>query len=53
MKELNNELLKQIKINFLIIFTSMIYTLFKSRFVSSPLRFYAVKWSRGDQASAV
>ena len=39
MMELKNELLKQIKINFMIIFTSRIYTLFKSKFVSSPLRF--------------
>ena len=34
MKELKNELLKQIKINFMIIFTSIIYTLFKRKFVS-------------------
>ena len=43
MKELKNELLTQIKINFIIIFTSMIYTLFKSKFVSSLLRFPAVQ----------
>ena len=42
MKELENELLKQIKVNFMIVFTSMIHTLFKSMFVSSPLRFSAV-----------
>ena len=36
MKELKNELLKQIKIYFMIVFTSMIYTLFKSKVVSSP-----------------
>ena len=51
--ELKNELLKQIKINFLIIFTSMIYKLFKSNFVSSLLRFSAVQKSRGHQESAV
>ena len=43
MMELKNELLKQIKINFMIIFKSMIYSLFKSKFVSSPLRFSAVQ----------
>ena len=42
MKELKNELLKQIKINFIIIFTSIVCTLFKSNFVSSPLRFSTV-----------
>ena len=52
MMELQNELLKQIKINFMIIFTSMIYTLFKSKFVSSPLRFSAVQQSRGHQVSS-
>ena len=36
MKKLKNELLKQIKINFTIIITSIAYTLFKSQFVSSP-----------------
>ena len=36
MKKLKNELLKQIKINFMIIITSIVYTLFKSQFVSSP-----------------
>ena len=53
MKKLKNELLKQIKINFMIIITSIVYTLFKSQFVSSPLRFSAVQWSRGHQESAV
>ena len=43
MEELENELLKQIKINFMIVFTSMIYTLFKSMFVSSPLGLSAVQ----------
>ena len=42
-KEFKNELLKQIKINFMILFTSMIYMLFKSKFVPSPLRFSAVQ----------
>ena len=34
MKELKNKVLKNIKINYMIIFTSMVYTLFKSKFVS-------------------
>ena len=38
MKELKKLLLKKIKINFMVIFTSMVYTLCKSNFVSSPLR---------------
>ena len=42
LKELGNELIKNIKINFVVIFTSMVYTLFKSKFMSSPLRFFAV-----------
>ena len=49
MKKVEYELLKQIKINFMIIITSMVYTLFKSQFVSSPLRFSPVQWSRGHQ----
>ena len=53
MKEWKNKLLKQIMINFMIIFTSMVYILFKRKFLSSPLRFSAVQWSRGHQASAV
>ena len=53
MKKLKNELLKQIKINFMIIIASTVYTLFKSQFVSSPLGFSAVQWSRGHQESAV
>ena len=53
MKKLKNELLEQIKINFMIIITSIVYTLFKSQFVSSPLRFSAMQWSRGHQESAV
>ena len=52
-KELKNELLKQIKINLMIIMTSMFYKLSKSKFVSSPLRFSAVQWSRGHKESAV
>ena len=39
MKELKNELLKKDKINFMVIFTRMIYTLFKSKFMSNPFRF--------------
>ena len=42
MKELKNELLNQIKIDFKIICAGMVYILFKSKFVSSPLRFSAV-----------
>ena len=52
-KKLKNELLKQMRINFMIIITSIVYTLFKNQFVSSPLRFSAVQWSRGHQESAV
>ena len=44
MKRLKKELLKKIKINFTVIFTSMVYMLFKSKFVSSPTRFCAVQW---------
>ena len=36
-KKLKNELLKQIKNNFMIIVTSIVYTLFKSRFVEQTL----------------
>ena len=43
MKELKNELLKQIKINFLTVFASMISRLFKSKFELIPLRFSAVQ----------
>ena len=43
MMELKNDLLKQIKINLMIIFTGMIYTLFKSKFVSSLPWFTAVQ----------
>ena len=41
MRELKNELLKQIKIVFMIICANMVYILFKSKFVSSTLRFHA------------
>ena len=53
MKKLKKELSKKIKINFILIFTSTIYTLFKSKFVSSPLKFSAVQWSLRHQESAV
>ena len=53
MKKLKKELLKKIKINFMVIFTSMVYTLSKCKFVSSPLRISAVQWSLGHQESAV
>ena len=53
MKKLKNELLTQIKFNFMIIITSMVHTLFKNQFVSSPLRFSAVQWSRGHQEFVV
>ena len=36
---MKNELLRTIKINFMLIFASMVYTLFKSKFVWSPLDF--------------
>ena len=53
-KELKNELLKQIKINFMIIFISLAYTLFKIKFVLSiPLRISTVHWSRRHQESPV
>ena len=39
MKKLKIELLKQVKIDFMIIITSMVYTLFKSQFLSSPWGF--------------
>ena len=34
----------KIKINFMVIFTSMFYTLFKSKCVSSTLTFSTVQW---------
>ena len=53
MTELKNELLKNIKTNFMVILTNIDYTLFKNKFVSSSQRFSAVQWSRGYQESAV
>ena len=52
-RELKNKLLENIKINIMIIFTSIVCTLFKNKFVSSPRRFSAVKGSRGYQESGV
>ena len=52
-KELQNQLLKKMKINLMIVFICMVDTFFKSKFVSSPLRSSATKWSRGHQESAV
>ena len=52
-KNLKNELLKNIKINFMVIFKTMVYTLFKSKFVSSPQRFSVIQLSRGHEESAV
>ena len=52
MEELKNELIKKIKINFMAIFTSMLYTLLKSKFVSSPPRVSTVQWSREHQEYA-
>ena len=37
----------------MVIFTSIVCTLFKSKFVSSPQRFSAVQWSRRHQESVV
>ena len=53
MKELTNELLKKIKISFVVIFTSMKNPPFKSRFVSSPLIFSTEKLLRGHKKSAL
>ena len=39
---LKNELFKKTKINIMVIFTSMVYTLLKSKFVSRSLKFSAV-----------
>ena len=47
------ELLKQIKINFMAIFSSIVYMLLKRKSVSSPRRFSALQWSRGHEESAV
>ena len=53
MKKLKKELLKKIKINFMVIFTSIVYTVFRSKFVSSTLGFPAVQWSQRHQESVV
>ena len=53
MKELKYQLIKKIKTNFMIIFISMIYTLFENEFMSSPLTFFAVQWSRWHDKSAI
>ena len=45
MKELKKELLKNIKINFTFIFASMVYRLFKKKFVAMPLRLSAVLYN--------
>ena len=45
MKELKKELLKNIKINFTFIFASMVYRLFKNKFVTMPLRISAVLYN--------
>ena len=37
MKKLKNEFLKKINTNFMAVLTSMVYALFKIKFVSSPL----------------
>ena len=42
---------KQININFMIIFISMVYTLLKSKFASGLLTFSAMQWSCGHQES--
>ena len=53
MNELKNELLKNIIINIVVIFTSKICTLFKSEFVSSLRRFSVVQWSFRHNESSV
>ena len=37
----------------MVVFTSKAYTLFRTKFVLSPLKFFTVQWSRGHQESAV
>ena len=49
MNELKNELFKKIKINFIVIFTSMVYTLLKNNSGSSPLRFSAIQGHAGTK----
>ena len=43
-KKLKNELLNKIKNRLMVIFTSMVYTLFKNKLVSSSLKFSSVEW---------
>ena len=50
---IGKRIVKQTKINFMIISTSLIYRLFKTKFVSSLLRFPSVQESHGHKASAV
>ena len=44
---------KRSRLTLCFFFTSMVYTLFKSKFASSPLRFSIVQWLCGHQESAV
>ena len=53
MKESKNKLLKKVNINFMVVSTSIVYGLIKSKFVPSPLRFSGVQWLSGHQESAV
>ena len=53
MKELKYQLIKKFKTNFMIIFISMVYMLVENEFVSSPLTFFAVQWSRLHHKSAI
>ena len=43
-RELKNELIKKIKSNFMVVYTSMVCMLLTSKFVSNPLRLSAVQW---------
>lgn len=43
------ETVEQVEITFMIVVASMVYRLFKSKLVSSPLRFSAFQWSSGHQ----
>ena len=52
LKELKNASLKSIKINFML-FSQVLYTLHKGKFVPSLRRFSAAQWSREHQESAV
>ena len=58
MKELKNELLENYgikiqNIKIMVIFTSIVRTLFKSKIVSNPRKVSAVQWSRRHLKSAV